>query len=66
VAALLFLAPAASLIGSYLLLFIFAIAGLLHFLHGEYDVGGLIVYAAAVAVCMTHSGKKGAEAAHER
>jgi len=65
IAALLFLVPAASLIGSYLLLFIFAIAILLHFLHGEYDVGALIVYGAAVAVCMTHGDKQAKEEPHD-
>jgi hypothetical protein len=54
IAALLFLIPAASVIGSYLLLLIFAIAIVVHFLHGQFDVGGLIVYGMAAIVCMTH------------
>ena len=48
VAALLFLLPAASRIGGLALLAIFAAAIALHFLHGEYNVGALVVYAAAV------------------
>lgn len=48
VAALLFLSPAASRIGGLALLVVFAAAILLHFLHGEYNVGALIVYGAAV------------------
>ena len=55
VAALLFLVPAASSVGGYLLLFIFAIAIVIHFLLGEIvGVGSLVVYSMAVIVCMTH------------
>jgi len=53
-AALLFLVPAATAVGGCALLVIFAIAVGIHWLHGEADVGGLIVYAAAVIVCLTH------------
>lgn len=53
VAALLFLLPVTAVGGGYLLLFIFAVAAVLHILHGQFDVGGLLVYAAAVLVCMT-------------
>jgi uncharacterized membrane protein YphA (DoxX/SURF4 family) len=48
VAALLFLLPAASRVGGLVLLVIFTVAIVLHFFHGEYNVGALIVYAAAV------------------
>src|SRR5580658_1468819 len=54
VAALLFLMPAVSRIGGYSLLIIFAIAVALHLLHGDADVGGLILYCAAVLVCLSH------------
>jgi hypothetical protein len=47
-AALLFLVPPARTIGGYALLVIFALAALIHILHGQTDVGGLVVYAAAV------------------
>ena len=48
IAALLFLIPLARTIGGYGLLVIFALAALIHILHGQPDVGGLVVYAAAV------------------
>jgi hypothetical protein len=57
IAALLFLLPFTALAGSYLLLVVFLLAALLHFLHGQFDVGGLLVYAAAVIVCMTTKGQ---------
>ena len=52
VAALLFLVPVTALVGSYLLLVIFSFAMLIHFLHGESAVGGLLVYLMAVIVCI--------------
>ena len=66
VAAVLFLAPAASLAGGYALLFIFAIAAGVHFLHGQFNVGGMVVYAMAVVVCMTHRYNEVAESPHDR
>jgi hypothetical protein len=48
IAALIFLIPSARTVGGYALLVIFAVAGLIHILHGQLDVGGLVVYAAAV------------------
>jgi hypothetical protein len=61
IAALLFLVPAARQAGGYGLLAIFAISAGIHFVHGQYDVGSLIVYAMAVIVCMTAQ-----EVPHER
>jgi len=52
VAVLLFLFPATSVAGGYLLLVVFFFAAAIHVLHGQYDVGGLIVYAAAVMACI--------------
>jgi hypothetical protein len=46
-AALLFLIPRATLAGGWLLLGVLAAAIALHLLHGWYDVGALLVYAAA-------------------
>jgi hypothetical protein len=66
VAAVLFLVPFTALVGSYLLLVIFALAALVHILHGQYEVGGLLVYAAAVFVCMAHTESRTAEVARER
>ena len=54
IAALLFLVPAAIVVGGYALLFIFAIAVALHYLVGQYDVGHLVVYGMAVLVCITN------------
>jgi len=54
VAAILFLVPAATLLGGYALLIIFFLAAVIHILHGWYDVGGLVVYATAVLACMVH------------
>ena len=65
VAVLLFLAPAASLAGGCLLLFIFTSAAVIHCLHGEFDVGNLIVYGMAVIVCLTH-GKDSVEVSRDR
>jgi DoxX-like family len=53
VAAILFLVPLTTMLGGYLLLAVFLAAAALHFLHGEFQVGGLVVYAMAVLVCMT-------------
>jgi hypothetical protein len=61
-AVLLFLLPATSLVGGYSLLAIFAIAILIHCLHDEFDVGGLLVYAMAVVVCITDGKKEAADA----
>ena len=52
VAALLFLVPATSVAGGYLLLVVFFFAAAIHAVHGQYDVGGLIVYAVAVMACI--------------
>jgi uncharacterized membrane protein YphA (DoxX/SURF4 family) len=66
IAALLFLVPFTALIGGYLLLVILALAALLHILHGQYDIEGLIVYAAAVLVCLAHTPARSTELSHER
>lgn len=65
-AAVLFLVPYTARAGSYLLLVIFALAAVVHVLHGQYNVGGLVVYAAAVIVCMTRHENTAAELTHER
>jgi hypothetical protein len=51
-AALMFLVPAVQLIGGYALLFILAIAVVVHMLHGQYNVGSLVVYGMATCVCI--------------
>lgn len=65
-AAVLFVVPATVAIGGYFLLVIFAFAILLHVLHGQYQVGELFVYAAAVIVCMAYPQNRKAEAGLER
>ena len=65
-AALLFVVPFSRRLGSYLLLVIFGLAALVHVLHGQYEVGGLAVYAAAVLVCLAPSSGARAEPADER
>ncbi len=54
VAAIMFLAPVVDVAGSYLLLAVFAFAILFHALQGQFDVGGLLVYAMAVIVWLTN------------
>jgi uncharacterized membrane protein YphA (DoxX/SURF4 family) len=66
IAAILFLVPFTTLLGSYLLLVIFGLAALVHLLHGQYSVEGLVLYAAAVIVCMAHPQNRKAEAGLER
>jgi hypothetical protein len=66
IAVILFLVPAASMAGGYLLLVIFAIAAGIHFLMGQFGVGSLVVYCMAVIVCMTHRNKAGAEVSYDR
>ena len=65
VAALLFLAPVTGRVGGYMLLVIFAIAALLHLLHGEDDVSGLLLYGVAAIVCMAHGDEQASEARHD-
>jgi hypothetical protein len=48
IAAFLFLVPPARTIAGYALLIIFALAALIHILHGQPDVGALVIYAASV------------------
>jgi hypothetical protein len=53
-AALLFLAPGTLAVGAWSLLAVFVAAAGLHVLHGEFDVGGLLVLAVAVLVVLSH------------
>ncbi len=53
-AALLYLLPFTEVAGSYALLIIFALAAVIHILHGEYDVSILILYAAGVFATLAH------------
>ncbi len=61
IAALLFLIPWTDAVGSRLLLLVFAVAAIIHVLHGDFDVSGLILYAVVVIVCMTYRNTRMAE-----
>jgi uncharacterized membrane protein YphA (DoxX/SURF4 family) len=52
VAAIFFLIPRLGRIGGYSLLVIFAVAAAVHLLHGQFEIGSLFVYSAAVWACM--------------
>jgi len=56
IAAILFLIPSMSRIGSYLLLVVFGVAILFHLLHGDWEVGSLVIYVAAVVVVRSAAG----------
>jgi DoxX-like family len=64
-ATILFLVPFTMLPGGYLLLVIFFLAALLHVLHGEFDIGVLLVYAMAVLVSMAYRSGAKSETAHD-
>lgn len=49
-AAALFLFPLTSVVGGYFLWSVFAFAAAIHVLHGQYDLGNLVVYSMAVWV----------------
>jgi uncharacterized membrane protein YphA (DoxX/SURF4 family) len=66
IAAILFLVPITTVVGSYLLLVIFGLAALIHILHGQYGIEVLVLYAVAVLVCMAYTQNRTAEANHER
>ena len=63
VVAIFFLVPRLGRIGGYSLLVIFAVAATLHLLHGEFEVGPLLVYGAAVFACMPENDRTGPESA---
>ena len=66
VAAILFLVPVTSLKGAYALLVVFGMAALVHLLHGQFGVEGLVLYAVAVLVCITYRKTWTAEGLHDR
>jgi DoxX-like family len=53
-AAVLFLAPPTVVLGACCLLVVFAGAMAIHVLHGQFEVGGLLVYAAAALTVLAH------------
>lgn len=64
-AGILFLVPFTTVVGGWALLVIFSVAAALHILHGEFDIGVLLVYAMAVLVSMTYRGTAREEPAHD-
>jgi len=66
VAAALFLLPVTAVFGGYFLLVIFAFAAALHLLHGQYDIGVLVIYATAVLATLAHRTGAMLEVAHDR
>jgi hypothetical protein len=66
VAAVMFLAPAVNVVGSYLLLMVIALAILFHVLLGQFDFGALLVYASVVTVWLAHRREAQAGARDER
>lgn len=61
VAAVLFLIPPAMMVGGYLLLAVFAMAMLIHVLHGQWEVGSLVIYALAVVVILSERNRSGTD-----
>ena len=64
-AAIFFLVPFTTLLGGYLLLVIFFLAAMLHILHGEFDIGILLVYAMAVLVTLVSRNNAESETTHD-
>ena len=64
-AAILFLVPFTTMLGGYLLLVILFLAAALHVLHGEFDIGVLVVYAMAVLVSMAYRSGAKLETGHD-
>jgi uncharacterized membrane protein YphA (DoxX/SURF4 family) len=61
-ATVIFLIPRLRRVGGYSLLFIFSIAAMLHILHGNFAIGPLVVYSAAVLACLPASDSRSGEA----
>jgi thiosulfate reductase cytochrome b subunit len=53
-AAVLFLLPRTVTVGGYSLIVVFGLAAVVHLLHGWFDVGGLLVYAAAALTVIAY------------
>jgi hypothetical protein len=65
-AAISFLVPFTTIVGGYLLLVIFALAAVVHLLHGQFGVEGLVLYASVVLVSMTTRNLKIPEVHNDR
>ena len=60
VAAILFILPPTMVVGGWFLLAVFAGAISLHLVHGQFEVGGLLVYSAAVLVVLAFRNSRSA------
>jgi uncharacterized membrane protein YphA (DoxX/SURF4 family) len=58
VATVLFLLPGTLAVGAWSLIVVFLGAVTLHVVHGEFDVGGLLVFAVAALVVLTHQASR--------
>ncbi len=57
-AAVLFLIPATRRLGGWCLLVVLAAAAVMHLMSGQWNIGSLMVYAAAVVVTLTHCDRR--------
>jgi len=62
----LFIVPFTMLVAGYLLLVIFALAAVVHLLHGQFGVESLVLYASVVLACLATRDLKTAEAPYDR
>jgi uncharacterized membrane protein YphA (DoxX/SURF4 family) len=60
-AGILFLIPSTVILGAWFLLAVFLGAISIHLAHGAFDVGGLLIYSAAVIVVMVHQESRNAK-----
>jgi hypothetical protein len=63
VAAILFLVPPTLVVGAWSLVTVFVCAAALHIAHGEFDVGGVMVWAVAALVVLVNRNPRPREAA---
>jgi hypothetical protein len=63
VAAILFLVPPTLVVGAWGLVAVFVCAAAIHIAHGEFDVGGLMIWAVAALVVLVHRNPRPREAA---
>ena len=64
-ACILLLVPRTLKTGAALLLIVFALAAMVHMLHGDFQIGGLLIYAASVWVVLSQSEPSRVENQHD-
>lgn len=60
-ASVLFLVPRTLVLGAWSLLAVFLMAALIHVAHGQFNVGALLIYSAAVIAVLAHRGYQAPE-----